>query len=405
MPEAARETGKYGRFHEPPPVDQRLEPPPVDRRLEPPPVDQRLEPPPVDHRLEPPPVDRRLSELAREQHIVFGLDQLRELGLTDDAVRKRVAAGRLHRIHHAVYSLVPNELLKREGLYMAAVLACGPDAALSHRSSAALNELRAWGHTQIEVTVPRRSRRKHEGIKVHCSTTLTPADVSVVNGIPVTTVARTLLDLAEVVTHRQLERAFDQAEILEALDLNAINDQLARNPTRPGAKAVREVLAEHYIGSTATWSENEELLLSITRPLGIPDPHTNKFVILPDGGPPIRVDFVWWEERVVLEVDSRKWHLTRQRFEIDRQRDQRLTVAGWTVIRTTWRQMKYRPHELRAVLVTLLLPESEADAGPARATPAAPGSPAAAGAATPGRPRKRPAGAGTSSRRRADPSP
>jgi Protein of unknown function (DUF559) len=278
-------------------------------------------------------------------------------------VRARVAAGRLHRIHHTVYSLVPKELLKRDGLYMAAVLACRPDGVLSHRSAAALLELRDWGYTKIEVTVPRRSARRHDGIKVHRSTTLTAEDVTVVNNIPCTTVARTLLDLAGVVTQRQLERSFDQAEIAEAFDLTAIEDQLVRNPTRAGAKAVRRVLTEHYIGKTATWGENEEALLAITRPLGIPDPACNEFIVLDDGGPRIRVDFVWREQRVVVEADSRKWHTSRQRFEIDRQRDQRLIAAGWTVIRTTWRQMKYRPHELRPVLLKLLAPGSRAARG------------------------------------------
>ena len=102
---------------------------------------------------------------------------------------------------------------------MAAVLACGPGAVLSHRSAAALHELRDWGGTKIEVTVPRRSRRKHDGVAVHCSTTLTAKDITVVNNIPCSTVARTLLDLAEVVTRRQLERSFDQAEIAEVFDL------------------------------------------------------------------------------------------------------------------------------------------------------------------------------------------
>jgi Protein of unknown function (DUF559) len=301
-------------------------------------------------------LDQALSELSRTQNGVFGLDQLRALGMTGRMVHGRTATGRLHRIHHTVYSLVPKELLKRNGLYMAAVLACGPGAVLSHRSAAALLELRDWGHTKIEVTVPRRSSRRHDGVKVHRSTTLTAQDVTVVDNIPCTTVARTLFDLAEVVTGRQLERSFDQAEIAEVLDLEAIQDQLARNPTRPGAKAVNRVLTEHYIGRTPTWSENEEALLAITRPLGIPDPDTNQFMILEDGGPPLRVDFVWRDQRVIVEADSRKWHDTRQRFEIDRQRDQRLVAAGWTVIRTTWKQMTQRPHELRRILLKLLSP-------------------------------------------------
>jgi predicted transcriptional regulator of viral defense system len=283
-------------------------------------------------------IDRALSELASRQQLVFGLDQLRELGLSASAVRRRVTAGRLHRIHHGVYSLVPREHLKREGLYMAAVLACGAGAVLSHRSAAALHELRS-GYWKREVTVPRRSRRKHAGLKIHCSTGLTEADVTVVKNIPVTTVHRTLFDLAEVVDERQLERAFDQAEIAEVLDMRAIEDQLARNPTRPAAKAVRNVLETHYIGKTPTWNENEELLLSITRGLGIPDPDTNQFIDLHDGEPAIRVDFFWRDLKIVVEADSQKWHGSRQRQEIDRRRDQRLTAAGWTVIRTTWRQM------------------------------------------------------------------
>jgi len=299
-------------------------------------------------------LDQALSELAREQHGPFSLDQLRDVGLTAPAVRYRVATGRLHRIHHTVYSLVPRELLGREGLYMAAVLACGPGAVLSHRSAAVLHELRDWGYTRIEVTVPGRSGRRHEGVKVHRSTTLTTADVTVVNNIPVTTVARTLLDLAEVVTGRQLERSFDQAEIVETLDLRAIQDQLARNPTRRGAKAVRHVLETHYIGSTPTENDFEDAFLALTRRLGLPDPESQFYIDPRDGERPIKVDFAWPGRRIAVETDGRRTHRTQQAFETDRRRDQRLTAAGWKVIRTTWRQLKYRPHELAPVLLKLL---------------------------------------------------
>jgi uncharacterized protein DUF559 len=317
---------------------------------------------------------------------VFGLDQLAELGLGARAAQKRAVAGRFHRIHKTVYSLVPKELLKREGLYMAAVLACGPGAVLSYRSAAVLHQLRDWGYTRIEVTVPTRSTRTHPGVAVHRSTTLTEADITEINGIPVTSLHRTLFDIAEVVDQRQLERAFDQAEILEVLDLNEINDQLARNPTRPGARKVRRVLAEHYIGKTATWSENEEALLAITRSLGLPDPDVNQFVVLPDGGPAIRVDFVWRDQKVVVEADSDKWHGSRQRRETDRRRDQRLVAAGWTVIRTTWRQMKDRPDELKPILLKLLEP----------ASPNGTAKPASGGAPGHARPRKQPAAGSTS---------
>ena len=293
------------------------------------------------------------ARVAGGQHGVFHLTQV---ALSARAVQKRAGAGTLHRQHAGVYSIVPRQLLKREGLYMAAVLACGPGAVLSHHSAAVLHQLRDWGATTIHVTVPRRSRRKHPGVTVHCSTTLTDADVTVEQRIPCTSVARTLLDLADAVTHRQLEWSFDQAELHEALDLNAIADQLARNPTRAAANAVRQVLDEHYIGKTATANENEELLLSITRGLGLPDPETNQYLALPDGGPPIKADFLWRAQRVIVEADSGKWHHTRQRIENDRRRDQRLTAAGWTVIRTSWRQMTYQPDELRKVLLKLLPP-------------------------------------------------
>jgi predicted transcriptional regulator of viral defense system len=309
-------------------------------------------------------LDQALAALSLAQNGVFGLDQLRDLGLSSQAVHTRHATGRLHRIHHKVYSLVPRELLKRDGLYTAAVIACGDGAILSHRSAAALHGLRDWGHTKIEVTVPRRSARRHDGVKVHRSTTLKDKDITVVNNIPCTSVARTLLDLADVVTHRQLERAFDQAEIIQApLDIVAVLDQIARNPTRAGAKRCRTVLETHYIGKTPTVNENEEALLAITRSLGIPDPETNQFVVLDDGGPAIKADFAWRDRRVIVEADSDKWHNTHQRFESDRVRDQRLIAAGWTVIRTTWRQMKYRPHELRPLLLNLLGPASGAALG------------------------------------------
>jgi predicted transcriptional regulator of viral defense system len=241
--------------------------------------------------LAQPAVDAGLAELVRGQHVVFGLDQLRELGLTRAAVSRRAVTGRLYRIHHAVYSLVPRELLTREGLYMAAVLACGPGAALSHRSAARLHGLRNVGYTRVEVTVPGRSTRTHSGVAVHRSTTLTATDITTVENIPVTTIARTLLDLGEVITQRQLERAFDQVDSLQALDGRAINDQLARNSTRAGAKAVRHVLATHYIGSSPTENEFEEALLALTRSLGLPDPTAQYYIDPGDGDPPIRADF------------------------------------------------------------------------------------------------------------------
>jgi predicted transcriptional regulator of viral defense system len=347
MPEPGRETGKCGRF-----------------------------------------LDQPLAELALKQHGVFGLDQLAELGLTDTAVHKRVATGRLHRIHHGVYALVPRELLKREGLYMAAVLACGPGAVLSHRSAARLLELRNHGYTRIEVTVARRSGRTHSGVAVHRSTTLTDRDITIVENIPTTTVARTLFDLAEFVNARQLERAFDQADRMDVLNLGAINDQLTRNPTRRAAKVVRNLLNTHYIGSTPTDNEFEDAFLGLTRSLGLPDPEVQYYIDPGDGDGPLRADFAWPDRRIAVETDGRKTHGTRQAFENDRRRDQRLIAAGWRVIRITWRQLTQRPHELRPVLLTLL--------GAPPASPNGQAKPGVAGAPDRGRPQTQRAGGSTS---------
>jgi hypothetical protein len=281
---------------------------------------------------------------------------------------------------------VPRELLKREGLYMAAVLACGPGAVLSYRSAARLHGLRNYDHHRIEVTIPRRSSLHHPGVVVHTSTTLTEADVTVVDNIPVTTVARTLFDVGEPLTARQLERAFDQADIMHVLDLNEVRDQLARNPTRPAAKKVRHLLNSHYIGSTPTENEFEDAFLALTRSLNLPDP-TPQFYIDPgDGEPPIRADFAWPDRKIVVETDGRRTHGTNHAFESDRRRDQRLTAAGWRVIRTTWRQLTQRPHELRETLLKLLGPGS----------PNGPATPAAGVAPAPARPRTRRAGGSTS---------
>jgi predicted transcriptional regulator of viral defense system len=200
-------------------------------------------------------VDAALAALGSRQHAVFELGQVLHLGLTARAVQKRAAAGRLHRIHHRVYSLVPRDLLGRGGLYMAAVLACGPDAVLSHRSAAALHELVSSGGMKIDVTVASRSARAHAGVALHRSTTLAAADATRVQGIPCTTVARTLFDLGEVLDRRRLERAFDQAEILEVFDLRALQDQISHNRTRGGGRLVQAVLDEHYVGRTPTWSD------------------------------------------------------------------------------------------------------------------------------------------------------
>jgi hypothetical protein len=300
--------------------------------------------------------DAQLASVAAAQHGVFPLAQVVDLGLSASAVRKRALAGRLHRIYHGVYALVPLPLLPARGRYLAAVLACGSHAALSHRSAARLHGLRESHRDAIEVLIPGRSARQHEGIEVHRSNRFEPAlDAAVVDAVPVTTVARTLLDLAAVVPRRALERALDQAEILRVFDLNALRDQIVRNPSHPGAGKLRSTLARHTAGDAVTESELEELFRAIVDPAGLPRPEVNAPVDPGDGGTIIRPDVVWRHAKLAVELDGAKWHLTRKAFESDHDRDLRLKAAGWDVIRLTWRQLHDEPTRVTALLRTRLL--------------------------------------------------
>jgi predicted transcriptional regulator of viral defense system len=301
------------------------------------------------------PIDLGIAELAAHQHAVFTLDQLEALGLSRTAAYKRAARGRFHRIHPGVYSLIPANLLTRESRWMAAALAPGPGAVVSHRTAAALHELLPTARSNIDVTVPGRGKWTYTGLDIHRSTTLTDADVTIVNEIPCTTISRTLFDLADVVDRRRHERAFDQADVLEVIDLAQIEDQLLRNPTRPAAGRVRKLLEEHYIGSTPTESELEEAFLALCRRAGLPRPEVQAWIYLPDGGPALRVDFLWRRRRVVVETDGARYHGTGQASRRDTRRDQRLMVHGYKPIRTGWRQINYEPSELEATLKALVL--------------------------------------------------
>ncbi len=303
----------------------------------------------------PPGVDRALAAQAASQHGVLSLGQLESLGISASGVRNRAASGRLHRVHHAVYSLAPPSLLTLDGRYMAAALACGPDAVISYRSAAALLELRRTERSNIDVTIPGRSPRKHAGIDLHRSTTLRPEDTTQIRSIPVTTIARTMLDLSQVVDRRGVERACNQAEINDALDLDAMLDQIDHNSARAASRRLRAALNDHYLGATPTWSELEERFLRMCRVNHLPQPEVNVWIDPGDDDPAmVRADFVWREHRLVVETDGHRTHRTHLAFEHDRRRDQRLIVAGWTVIRTTWIQVTRRPEQVAATIASLI---------------------------------------------------
>lgn len=284
------------------------------------------------------------------------LAQLQAIGFDARVVQKRAADGRLHRVYRGVYSLTPPELLGRHGRLMAAVLACGPAAVISHRSAAALHGLRATDRVAVDVTMPGRSARRYPGIDVHRSMTLTPVDVTTVDRIPCTTVARTQLDLAEVVRPRQLERAYEQAEALEVFDLRTLGDQLRRNRHRRAAAIVRTLLAEYDPGQGPTESELEESFLELVRAAGLPAPQRQAQIVLGDGEPAVRVDFAWRRQRLVVETDGRRYHRGAVVFETDRRKDQRLVLAGWRVTRITYRQVNREPGRIATLVTSLLGP-------------------------------------------------
>jgi len=286
------------------------------------------------------------------QHNVVALRQLRELGLTDSGVRRRVASGRLHRVHAGVYA-VGHASLTGHGNWMAAVLACGDDAGLSYRSAGALRKLRPDHRSVIDVTSRTRAGRGRNGIVAHQARDLLPHDIETVDGIRCTSLARTLLDLAEVIDRRGLERAIDQAEILQVLDMRAIDDVLDRAQGRRGAPILRTILAEHDAGSTLTASDLEEAFLLICLNAAVPAPEVNAWIALPDNQG-YRADFLWRRHRLIIELDGYDTHGTRQAFEHDRRRDQRLMLAGYRVIRFTWRQITRDPERVAQDLRNLL---------------------------------------------------
>ncbi len=300
-------------------------------------------------------IEDLIALIAVAQHGVVALEQLVALGLSHAAVRARVSAGRLHRVHRGVYSLAPVKLLSRNGHYMAAVLACGPGAALSHRSAAALLELIAWSPSKVDVSVPTpggRSRR--DAIRVHRATTLRPEDIVLVHRIPCTTVARTLLDLAEALDSAAVERALDQGAKTEVLDFNELKDQIARNQRRPAAAALQGILDAHAPGSTPTWNEFEKRMFALCRRIGLPDPEAQQWLDLGDGRPLIRPDFMWRAQRVIVETDGWETHGKRRSFESDRRRDQRATLAGWRPIRVTWLHLTNESERIEGLLLGLV---------------------------------------------------
>lgn len=280
-------------------------------------------------------IEHLIASLAERQHGVVARRQLRAVGISDDRISGRLRRRQLHPIHRGVYAL-GFRLATKEARWMAAALACGADAAISHRSAARLWGVLPGSSRAIEVTRP-TGWRAPAGVLIHREV-LPNDERTVVEGIPVTTVPRTVFDFAAVASRRQVERVLNEVEVRELTDRLSIPDLLARYPRRRGAALLRALLDEGAEFGGVTKNDFEELMVALLDSHGLPRPRFNADMSV--AGRFFSVDCLWRRERLIVELDGREVHGTRKAFEDDRERDRLLVVDGWRVMRITWRQLR-----------------------------------------------------------------
>jgi predicted transcriptional regulator of viral defense system len=298
---------------------------------------------------------RREGEIARicqGQHGLITLEQLEAQGLTVQAVHERLLAGRLHRIHQRVYSLTPGVMTQR-GRFMAAVLACGPDAVLSHRSAAYLWGLVDTWEGPIDVTAPNRRGRSPEGVAAHRDGSLQPIDKTTLYGVPCTSVARTVLDFAAVAPEWEVRKVVAQGEVLGILDKAKLRALLKRSRRRRGIARLRLILDTIHPQTKRTRSELERLFLEMCANRAVPEPEVNVWLPAPDGRR-YQADFLWRDSRLIVEADSRRFHDTDSAFVSDRKRRQQLELAGWRVSQCTWEEVEREPRRLAQTVQGLI---------------------------------------------------
>ena len=265
--------------------------------------------------------------MAAREKGVLDVHELREAGLDRSAVSRRVAAGHLHRLYCGVYA-VGHLALTHEAKELAAVKASGPEALRSHRSAGAARDLAFTSSPRIEVTAPLSITPK-PGFVLHRTRSLAPADRTIVDSIPTTSVARTIVDLAEVLNDRRLAKAIQQAEIQGVFDLHAIDEVLTRLPGRTGRHRLARVLAAYRGGPPTTRSGRERRFWEFCERHGLPTPLSNK------SRAGYELDFLWPAYGLAVEMDDPYTHDNLLSFHEDRRRDRRLAPLGIQVIRVT----------------------------------------------------------------------
>ncbi len=288
--------------------------------------------------------------MAERQYGVVSRSQLLAIGLKESAIDRRIRAGRLHPLYPAVFR-VGHRLIQREGRWMGAVLASGSGAVLSHWSAAALWGIRPNSRTRIDVTVP-HSTRSSDPIGRHVSLARDD-EQTVKEGIPVTTVPRTIFDLAATEPLDVVKAMLREAEFLELHDRLSLWDLVERYPGRRGirkVKAALEALKDEPLDERK--SRLEHRFVPFLRRHSLPRPRFNDWIIL--GDKRLQVDCLWADQRQIVELDGWQGHKTRTAFREDRARDRRLRVAGYGVTRLTWNQLDDEPESVAADLRFLL---------------------------------------------------
>jgi very-short-patch-repair endonuclease len=295
--------------------------------------------------------DSPIARLAGAQHGVVARRQLLHLGWSEDELEWRIQAGRLHRVHAGVYSLAPWELISKQGWWMAAVLASGPQALLSHRTAAALWGLRGYSSGAIHVTVPRKSTSTQR-IRRHFSLVL-PDERGAEEGIPATSINRTIFDLAATENLDTLVAMIKEAEYLRRYERISLPALLERYPGKRGSRKIKLALQriiEEPPGRTQ--SKLEQRFASFLRGHSLPSPRFNDWILL--GHKRFQADCHWPQCRLIVELDGWEGHSTRSAFQDDRARDRALHLAGYTVIHLTWSQLDCEAEEIASDLRRML---------------------------------------------------
>lgn len=292
--------------------------------------------------------DRAIAELAMSQHGLVARRQLLDFGFGTGLIEARLQRRQLHRVHRGVYA-VGHPLLTRHGHWMAAVLACGPDAVLSHRSAGQLWRVVPAASHAPEITRPTDARLR--GWVVTHRAALPADEVEVVEGIPVTSPFRTVLDLAGMLSRRQLERALNEIEVRRLTDRFSLYELIGRYPRQRGVRVLRGLLEAKEPGGV-TRNDFEEAFVALLDRKGLPRPRLNAHLSL--RGRFFEPDCMWERERLLVELDGRAVHGTERAFERDRARDRILLAEGWRSARVTWLQLRDEPEAVAADLRDLL---------------------------------------------------